>query len=117
EGGTKPDIVVQSQYSFTVGGGIQPLGIGHVFAFRADGTPVPNWPISVPGVIIYNGSAQEFITDGTTSPVSADVDGDGDDEVAVSDGIFSVSQLYGGGGKLRATYGPVPNPFTQILQG
>jgi hypothetical protein len=117
EGGAKPDIVVQSQYSFTLGGGIQPLGVGHVFAFHADGSPVPNWPISVPGVIMYNGSAQEFITEGTTAPVAADVDGDGKDEVAVSDGIFSVSQLYDGAGHLRTTYGPVPNPLTEIVEG
>src|SRR4051812_41158587 len=117
EGATMPDIVVQSQYSFTLGGGIQPLGIGHVFAFRADGTPVPHWPISVPGLIVYNGSAQEFITEGTTAPIAADVDGDGKEEVAVSPGIFSASELYDGTGHLRATYGPVPNPFTQILQG
>jgi hypothetical protein len=113
----KPEIVVQSQYSFSRGGGIQPAGFGHVFAYHANGSPVSGWPITVPGVVIYNGSAQEFITEGTTAPASADVDGDGRDEVAVSDGIFSVSQLYGGGGNLRATYGPVPNPFTEILQG
>ena len=115
--GHGPEIVVQSQYTFTPGPGIQPGALGHVYAFHADGSPVAGWPVQVPGLIVYYGSAQEFITEGSTAPVAADVFGDGKDEVAVSEGIFSPTFLVDGTGHIRATYGPVANPLDRALRG
>ncbi|HEX8206273.1 MAG TPA: hypothetical protein VF587_09465, partial [Solirubrobacteraceae bacterium] len=54
---------------------------GFLHAFAADGKPVAGWPVELPGVAEVYGSAQEFITEGSNSPVAADVDGDGNDEV------------------------------------
>jgi hypothetical protein len=69
--------------------GLQPLGVLHVFAFHADGSPVAGWPASIPDVVIYYGSAQEFITEGSDAPAVADVDHDGNAEIVVcSDRMF-----------------------------
>ncbi|HVA61875.1 MAG TPA: hypothetical protein VNG13_15270 [Mycobacteriales bacterium] len=117
DGTHRPDIVVASQYDFAKGAGIQEAGYGNVFAYRADGTPLPGWPVSRPAVVVYYGSAQEFLTEGSTAPVSADVSGQGVDSVAISPGIFSVSYLLNAAGGTQAVYGPVPNPAAGILAG
>ncbi len=116
DGDGAPEIVVQSQYLSMLGGGIQPTPVMHVFAYGADGSPVPGWPVEITGLVAYYGSAQEFITEGSTSPVAADVDGDGRDEVAVS-AVFSPTTLLGGDGRVRAVYGAGANPLAEPLAG
>jgi hypothetical protein len=116
DGDGKPEIVVQSQFDFSRGGDIQPAGFGNTFAFHANGKPVAGWPISVPALVVYYGSAQEFITEGSTAPVAARVSGSSD-SVAVSGGIFTPAFLYDGTGNVQATYGPVANPLSEFLEG
>jgi hypothetical protein len=115
--GDGPDIVVQSQYDFTPGSGIQFVGSGHVFAFHANGTPVAGWPVQVPALVIFYDSAQEFLTEGSTAPVAAPVLGDGTDQVAVSDGILGPTFLLGGDGSTKAVYNLAPNPLAEVQEG
>ncbi|MEO9224565.1 MAG: hypothetical protein ABI276_06205, partial [Acidimicrobiales bacterium] len=110
----KPSIVVRSQYSEVMGPGIQPLGANYVFAFHADGTSVAGWPVSVPALITFYASAQEFITEASNAPASADVDGNGTDEVATGP-IFSATALLDGAGHVRTLYGPQGNPLGSLL--
>jgi len=117
EGPGKPDVVVRSQYTEVPGAGLQPGGISHVFAFRANGTPVPGWPISNNSTVIYYGSAQEFLTEGVNAPVAADVGGTGTDDVAAQAGIFTPPLLYHGDGSLATAYGPGPNALQTELAG
>ncbi|MHB2024403.1 MAG: hypothetical protein ACYCO3_13930, partial [Mycobacteriales bacterium] len=116
-GGKSPDIVVSSQFDFTAGAGVQVGGAGSIFAFQANGQPVPGWPVTVPAAVVYYGSAQEFLTEGSTAPVAAPLGAGGGDEVAVSPGIFSPSYLLNGSGQVSAVYGPVPNPAAEIIDG
>jgi hypothetical protein len=100
-----PDIVVRPQYTETQGEGIQPAGSGYLFAY-AHGNLLPGgWPARLPGVIEYFGSAQEFITEGTSSPVAADPTGTGagPDLVAVA-AAFSPPVLVNGSGTITTTY-------------
>lgn len=117
DGDGKPEIVVKSQYTDVPGGGIQPAPNSHVHAYHADGTPVAGFPIEAPGLIGYYGSAQEFITEGVSVPILANVDGNPGDEIAFAAGIFSPTILYGGDGSTITTYGPVPGATTNLLQG
>ena len=108
DGDGEPELVVRSQWSDVIGPDIQPGGIGHVHAYHADGSLVPGWPNSMLGVVEYYGSAQEFVTEGSNAPVAANVDGLGGDEIAAAP-VFSPGYLFGGDGRLRAVYGPVPD--------
>jgi hypothetical protein len=60
-------------------------------------------------VMTFYGSAQEFITEGVNQPVTADVDGDGKDEVATGPS-FGPTYLISGTGKILRDYGPLANP-------
>ena len=102
-----PSLVLRSQFSETRGPGLQFVGFGHVFAYGPDGTLRPGWPARVPTVIVFYGSAQEFITEGSSSAVAADVTGTGADLVAVSP-VFSVPLLLDGAGQVVGAYG-IPN--------
>lgn len=104
DGDGKPELVVRSQYTDVPAGGITPGGVAHLHAYHGDGTPVAGFPVEMKGLVEYYGSAQEFITEGTHAPSSADVDGDGNDEVAASP-IFTPPSLIDGDGSTRATYG------------
>jgi hypothetical protein len=96
------ELVIRSQQSDTLGTDIQPLGLGHALAYDTDGTQL--WMTTMQSAIIYHGSAQEFITEGSSSPVAADLDGDGRHEVAV-DPVFSPSiYVYNPDGSLRLPY-------------
>jgi FG-GAP-like repeat/Subtilase family len=108
DGDGKPELVVRSQYTDITGDGLQPAPRTHLFAYEANGKPVAGWPVAVQGIIGYYGSAQEFITEGTSIPSLADIDGDGADEIAVSPGIFSPVTVLRGDGSTDLTYGPVP---------
>jgi hypothetical protein len=106
----QPELVQRTQFSFTAGRGLQvPFG-GHtnIVAYNSDGSRVPNWLISSTALTFYYGSAQEFLTEGVSDPVSADVDGDGRSELAFAPGIFSPSELRNPDGSLRTVYGPNP---------
>ena len=105
DGDQKVEIVQRSQFTDINQPDISPLALGHLHAYRADGSVVPGWPVSMRAVAEAYGTAQEFITEGTNSPVAADVDGDGDDEVA-SNPVLSPSYLYDGDGRQLTTYGP-----------
>lgn len=112
-----PDLIVRPQYTETKGSGVQELPYAFVFAYHANGTSVTGWPAKLPGTIEYYGSAQEFITEGTSTPVAAEPAGTGlgDDDVALSP-IFSPPYLLDGEGKILSTYGPTgkgaPTTFT-----
>lgn len=110
------EIVVQSQLTEVLGAGIQPFGFTNVFAYHADGSLVAGWPARLPGVVEYYGSAQEFITEGSSAPAVADVDHDGKDEVVASH-VFGFPVLLNGDGTPRAVYGPTPNALSEILAG
>ncbi len=102
-----PDLVVRPQYTETRGSGIQPLPFAFVFAYHHDGTPVSGWPVKLPGVVEYYGSAQEFVTEGDTAPVAADPSGTGllPDSVAVGP-VLSPPYLIGPFG-LPIPYGAI----------
>jgi hypothetical protein len=114
DGDHKPEIVVRSQHSETPGAGIQAFGANYVYAYHSDGSPVSGWPVRLPSIITYYGSAQEFITEAANSPAVADVDGDGKDEVATGPS-FAATFLVGGDGKVRNQYGPLNNPALGLL--
>jgi VCBS repeat protein/subtilase family protein len=106
----QPELVQRTQYSFTPGAGLQVgnAGRSNIVAYNSDGSRVPNWLISSPALAFYYGSAQEFITEGVSDPVTADVTGDGKSEIAFAPGIFSPTELHNPDGSLRTVYGPNP---------
>jgi hypothetical protein len=112
-----PDLVVRPQYTETKGAGVQELPYAFAFAYHANGALMSGWPVKLPGVIEYYGSAQEFVTEGTSTPVAADPTGTGlaPDDVVVSP-IFSPPYLINGEGHILSTYGPTgkgaPTTFT-----
>jgi hypothetical protein len=111
----KPDVVVRSQETDIVSSGPTPGGVAHVFAYGPDGKLLPGFPDRLPGLLEYYGSAQEFLTEGSSVPVSADVDRDGRDEVAVGP-IFSPTYLVRSDGSAAPIYGPSPAPaLAQVL--
>jgi hypothetical protein len=111
DGDGKFELVQRSQYTAISEQGpsadIQFGAQGHLHAYRADGSRVPGWPVAMQGIAEAYGSAQEFITEGSNSPVAADVDGDGNDEV-VSNPVLSPSYLFDGDGSLLTSYGSTP---------
>jgi hypothetical protein len=106
----QPELVQRTQYAFTPGSGLQVPngGRSNVVAYNGDGSRVPNWLISATAIAFYYGSAQEFITEGVSNPVTADVTGDGKSEIAFAPGIFSPTELHNTDGSLRSVYGPNP---------
>jgi hypothetical protein len=114
DGDGKPEIVVRSQYTEVTGPGITFNGRAHMHAYHADGTVVAGWPNTFQTVAEFYGSAQEFITEGSASPVAADVVGDGKAEIACG-GAFGPTYLFRGDGTVISTYGgssDVPATFT-----
>jgi FG-GAP-like repeat/Subtilase family len=106
----QPELVQRTQFAFANGRGLQvPFGgRTNIVAYNSDGSRVPNWLISSTAIAFYYGSAQEFLTEGVSVPVSADVTGDGKTELAFAPGIFSPSELRNPDGSLRTVYGPNP---------
>jgi hypothetical protein len=117
DGDGQPDVVVRGQETDIAGPGIQPGGVAHVFAYGHNGQPLPGFPNSLKGLLEYYGSAQEFITEGSSVPTAADVDGDGRDEVAVGP-VFSPTYLVRGDGSAAPLYGAgAPNAFARARRG
>jgi len=112
DGDPGPELIQRTQRSFTPGSGLQVgnAGRSNVVAYNADGSRVPGFFISAPALAFYYGSAQEFLTEGVSTPTTADVDGDGKTEIAFAPGIFSATSLYNPNGSLRTAYGPSPLP-------
>jgi hypothetical protein len=110
DGDPTPELVQRTQYSFAKGAGLQVPngGESNVLAYNSDGSRVPGFLISGQALAFDYGSAQEFITEGTQNPATADVDGDGKSEITSAAGIFSPTSLYGPDGKLIRTFAPVP---------
>ena len=101
---TPPDIVERSQFSEITSPGTQPLPYSEIFAFGPNGQPLSGWPVTVPGLVEYYGSAQDAITEGASSPVAADVDGSGKDVVADSP-VWTNPVEIDGAGQLAGSYG------------
>jgi FG-GAP-like repeat/Subtilase family len=114
DGDGKPELVVRSQYTDIPMGGVTPGGVAHLHAYHADGTPVTGFPVEMQGLVEYYGSAQEFITEGTHAPSAADVDGDGNDEVAASP-IFTPPSLFDGDGSRITAYGSANDAVKTFL--
>jgi len=117
DGDGSPEIVLRSQYTDALGSGLQPLPVSHLHAYHADGSVVDGWPINVQGLVSFVGSAQEFITEGAAAPVAADIDGDGDDEVAFAPALFSPTSIFDGNGQQIRTLAPVSGPTLSLLAG
>jgi hypothetical protein len=100
-----PDVIVRPQFTETRGGGIQPAPFSFLYAYDAGGHLLPGWPAKLPGTVEYYGSAQEFVTEGSSSPVTANVTGAplGPEEVAVSP-VFSPPFLVDGTGHADSSY-------------
>ena len=115
DGDPRPEVVVKAQDNSIPDAGLQVGGAAHLHAYNANGSPVPGWPVTAQSLIMYYGSAQEFITEGVSSPVAAPVGGGNRDEVAFAPGIFSPTYLLRGDGKLDGIYGPVPNNVLSLV--
>jgi len=111
---TPPDIVERSQYSQITGSGIQPLPFSEVFAYGPNGALLPGWPATVPGLVEYYGSAQDAITEGSNSPVAADVTGNGTDVVADSP-VWTPPVEISGNGAVVGSYGNTGAAATSLL--
>ncbi len=91
EGDGSPEIIEGTAEAY----GSTPATNGRVYAFKADGTRVPGWPVSPPAL---SADSIPLVGEGVpVSPALADVDGDGDDEVAVA-AFTGTPQLYDGDG-------------------
>lgn len=107
DGDGKPELVQRSQYFDIVAPDLDPAGFGFLHAYHANGTAVRGFPRRLPALVVFYNSAQEFITEGANVPATADVDGDGDDEIGTS-AIFSPATLIDGDGSTKAIYGVSP---------
>jgi len=104
------EIVVRTNYNYTKAPDLQIMYKMHIIAYHHDGSIVKGWPVELDGMVIYYGSAQEFVTEGSGAPVACDVNGDGKDEIAVSP-MFSHPWLIDGNGKILTQYSSGFNPL------
>jgi hypothetical protein len=124
DGDPEPELLVRSQLSFAPASGptggpgdVQEGGFSNVLAYNPDGSLVPGYPVSSEALIFYYGSAQEFITEGVSDPVAANVDNDPQTEWAFAPGIFSPTYLHESDGSRGSPYGPVPDPAVGDVLG
>ena len=117
DGDGSPEIVLRSQYTDVLGTDLQPAPVSHLHAYHADGSTVEGWPINVQGLFSLAASAQEFVTEGVAAPVAADVDGDGNDEIAFAPALFSPTSLFDGDGSQIRTFAPVSAGAGDLLAG
>jgi hypothetical protein len=97
-GDGSPDVVEGTAEVY----GSPPSTTGRVHAFSADGKPLPGWPVRPPALAA---DAIPLAGEGVpSSPVLADVDGDGRDEVAVA-AFTGQPELYRGDGTRLARTG------------
>ncbi|MGO9029228.1 MAG: hypothetical protein ACLQOZ_11445 [Acidimicrobiales bacterium] len=111
---TPPDIVERSQFTQITGPGTQPLPFSEVFAYGPSGNLLPGWPTTVQGLVEFYGSAQDAITEGSSSPVAADVDGSGRDVVADSP-VWTPPVEISGSGQVVGSYGSSSSAITSLL--
>lgn len=96
-GDGSPDVVHGTGEAY----GATPLAEGRVYAWDARGRPLSGWPVK-PGALV--GEALPLVGEGVPmSPLLADVDGEGRDEVAVA-AFTGRYELYGGDGTLVRSY-------------
>lgn len=127
DGDPTPEVIQRSQYNETPGEGLQIVGVNgpdppksNLFAYNADGSSVTGWnPSKIDGLVIYYGSAQEFITEGANAPVTANVDLDPETETVAAAGIFSPNVQIDANGSSGSIYGPLPalGPFNDLVNG
>ena len=110
-----PTLVIRSQYTGIQGPGIQPIAYSYTFAYNANGSLRPGWPAQLPSIIEYYGSAQEFITEGTSSAVAADINNSGRDTVVVTPD-FSIPFQLNGSGQTTGFYATVGPGLSQFLE-
>jgi hypothetical protein len=108
------EVVVRSQFTDTEGPGVSLNALGHVFAFHHDGTPVAGWPATISTFAEAYGTAMDALTEGTSSGAAADVDGDGDDEIAIS-GAFGPTVFLNGDGTVRTTLGTAGSDLAVVF--
>jgi hypothetical protein len=98
DGDHRPDVVEGTGEAY----GSTPDTSGRIHAFDATGRPLPGWPVR-PSALAADSIplAGEGVPG---SPVLADIDGDGRDEVATTGAFTGVPELYRGDGT------PVPGP-------
>ncbi|MEX2195021.1 MAG: S8 family serine peptidase [Thermoleophilaceae bacterium] len=97
DGDGSPDIVHGTGEAY----GSTPLASGRVYAWDAGGRLLPGWPVK-PGALV--GEALPLVGEGVPmSPLLADVDGDGRDEVAVA-AFTGRHDLYRGDGTMVTSY-------------
>jgi subtilisin family serine protease len=90
-GDGSPDVVEGTAEVY----GTAPSTSGRVHAYSADGKPLPGWPVAPPAI---EANAIPLAGEGVpASPVLADVDGDGRDEVATA-AFTGKPELYRGDG-------------------
>ena len=97
DGDGRPDVVEGTAEAY----GSTPQTTGRVYAFDAKGRRLPGWPVAPPAL---SADAIPLAGQGVPmSPLLADLDGDGRDEVAV--GAFTGQlELYNGDGSRRFEY-------------
>jgi hypothetical protein len=117
DGDRRPELLQRTQYSFAKGAGLQVPngGVSNVVAYNHDGSRVPGFLLSDTALVFYYGSAQEFITEGTHNPSTADIDGDGRSEISSAAGIFSPTSIYNSDGSKRTTLAPLPGNTAALL--
>lgn len=111
---TPPDIVERSQFTQIMGPGTQPLPYSEVFAYGPGGNLLPGWPATVHGLLEYYGSAQDAITEGSSSPVAAAVTGSGSDSV-IDSPVWSPPVQIDGAGQVVGSYGSLVAAGTSLL--
>ncbi|MCL4448259.1 MAG: hypothetical protein M1483_05650 [Actinobacteria bacterium] len=113
-----PDIVERSQFTEIPNtSGPQLLPYGWIYAFQADGKPLPGWPVRLPGILEGYGTAMEFVTEGTDEPVAANVNNNPQGKDYIEAGpIWSPPYLINGGGKIVQKYGSFSSTLGGIIK-
>jgi len=99
DGDHRPDVVEGTAEAY----GSSPTTTARLHGFAHDGKPLPGWPVRPPALAANSiPLAGQGVPE---SPVLADVDGDGKDEVAITGAFTGAPELYRGDGS--AVAGPL----------